>query len=58
MYVSQDVKRAGDGITFPKKGDKLEMHYTGKLAADGAKFDSSHDRDKPFSFTIGRGDVM
>jgi FKBP-type peptidyl-prolyl cis-trans isomerase len=52
------VKRAGDGVTFPKKGDKLEMHYTGKLAANGKKFDSSLDRGTPFAFKIGRGDVM
>lgn len=34
------------------------MHYKGTLASDGAKFDSSHDRGKPFQFTIGRGDVI
>ena len=34
------------------------MHYKGTLASNSKKFDSSYDRDKPFQFTIGRGDVI
>ena len=37
------------------------MHYTGWLWTDGAKgakFDSSHDRKSPFSFALGRGQVI
>lgn len=48
----------GDGVTFPKTGDNLTMHYIGKIAATGAKFDSSHDRQKPFEFQIGLGKVI
>jgi hypothetical protein len=54
----QDILREGDGKTFPKKGDKLQMHYKGTLASNGTKFDSSYDRGKPFQFKIGRGDVI
>jgi len=49
---------AGDGKTFPKKGDTLSMHYTGTLAETGAKFDSSVDRGQPFTFRIGVGEVI
>lgn len=40
-----------------KANDMLTMHYTGKLA-DGTKFDSSHDRDQPFTFQLGVGQVI
>ena len=41
MGVEKEVIKEGDGKTFPKKGDDLQMHYTGTLAANGNKFDSS-----------------
>jgi len=39
-----------------KKGDTVEVHYTGWLK-DGTKFDSSVGK-KPFSFTIGKSKVI
>jgi len=31
----------GDGKTFPRSGDKVHVHYTGTLAADGKEFGHS-----------------
>lgn len=58
MGVVKKTLQAGDGKTFPKTGDKLTMHYIGTLASNGAKFDASRDRGKPFQFTIGIGQVI
>lgn len=58
MGVTVKTTQNGDGVTFPKKGDKLSMHYTGTLKENGSKFDSSVDRGTPFSFTIGVGQVI
>lgn len=39
-----------------KTGDKVRVHYTGRLM-DGTQFDSSEGRD-PLEFTIGAGQMI
>jgi FKBP-type peptidyl-prolyl cis-trans isomerase FkpA len=46
----------GTGATA-KKGQLAVVHYTGWLT-DGTKFDSSKDRNDPFSFALGGGMVI
>jgi peptidylprolyl isomerase len=54
-----DVK-VGTG-PMPRPGQTCVMHYTGWLYENGVKgkkFDSSFDRNQPFEFKIGAGQVI
>ena len=60
MSDPQDLQiedlETGDGTTAAK-GMTATVHYTGWLT-DGTKFDSSKDRNQPFSFPLGAGHVI
>jgi len=46
----------GNGV-FPKQGQKIITHYTGKTI-DGRVFDTSLEKGRPIEFILGRGEVI
>ncbi len=54
MYYIEHQQGSGPK---PNQKDRVKVHYTGTLL-DGKKFDSSVDRDQPFEFVLGVGQVI
>lgn len=52
MLVTDSVVGTG---AVASRGSRVKVHYVGKLKSNGRVFDKSK---KPFSFTIGRGEVI
>jgi FKBP-type peptidyl-prolyl cis-trans isomerase len=49
--ITVQVQKKGTGPAA-RRGDTVQVHYTG-LFPNGTKFDSSRDRNQPFTVTIG-----
>lgn len=54
--LKYEVLTAGNGAEA-KAGQQVHVHYTGWLT-NGTKFDSSVDRGQPFTFGLGRRQVI
>ncbi|MEA2562382.1 MAG: peptidylprolyl isomerase [Acidobacteriota bacterium] len=52
-YVDLKVGEGPEATT----GNVVKVHYTGRLE-NGTKFDSSLDRQEPFTFRLGAGEVI
>ena len=58
--VIKTIQEEGDGPAA-QPGDRISAHYTGWLwenGAKGAEFDSSHKRNRAYTFTLGAGQVI
>ncbi len=51
------ITEKGESDQKAAPGQTVVVHYTGTLA-NGKKFDSSVDRGQPFSFVLGKGQVI
>lgn len=54
--MKSDILKEGTG-QVAQAGNRVAVHYVGTLT-DGNKFDSSRDRGRPFTFTLGKGEVI
>lgn len=55
LNVVDDVVGTGDEAT---KGRNVSVHYVGVAWSNGKQFDASWDRNEPFDFRLGAGQVI
>src|SRR5881628_536668 len=53
--ITEDLKVGTGTVATP--GKSVTVHYRGTLT-DGTKFDASYDHGQPFTFMLGRGEVI
>eukprot|EP01084_Bolivina_argentea_P055467 101681_1 len=58
QFLSKKAIVSNEAAPLPYTGAKLSVHYTGTLASNGTKFDSSVDKGRKFEFTLGVGQVI
>jgi FKBP-type peptidyl-prolyl cis-trans isomerase len=59
--LKYEILQAGNSEQTPQRGQHVTVHYTGWLENNGQpgkKFDSSIDRNEPFTFVLGVGMVI
>ncbi|KAH0791617.1 peptidylprolyl isomerase [Histomonas meleagridis] len=65
MFDPQSIPLTDDGLLTkkilkegtgpqPKDGDRVRVHYEGRLNSNNKKFESTRATEKPFEFTIGQ----
>lgn len=55
LVISDDVMGTGDEAV---KGRNVSVHYVGVAWSTGRQFDASWDRNEPFDFRLGAGQVI
>ncbi|CAF1929573.1 unnamed protein product [Rotaria magnacalcarata] len=56
-YIFKEILREGTGDELPMFDDKVTVHYISRRL-DEVEFDNSRQRDRPFSFSLGQGEVI
>ncbi len=55
LGIDDIVAGSGEEAT---KGAKVAVHYVGVAFSSGEEFDASWNRDQPFEFKLGKGQVI